>query len=254
MKCHLILGINENATEQEIEQAYQERCDKLCESREFRLESAKEYKIKELRKARSDSLRWRSLTTREKRSERLKEAGGSLINPALMFSSPIHCCGDCCAFCSSDCCMFNDGEKEAIEGCGRKADDCGCLIVVCGGLVMAIIGLAPMIPVWIAAWKTKRIQKLREQLTEALAEQQRAQGEEQGARTQWNREKDQYDIVHSFGDFFKAIDCNDCSDIYIRQQGMVEKTKAEWNQAYGKEQQISKKVQQISEELRRLTA
>ncbi|MBR5974033.1 MAG: hypothetical protein IK020_02505 [Clostridiales bacterium] len=250
MKCHLILGIDENATEQEIDQAYQEKYDKLCENRESRLESAKEYKIKELWKARSDSLKWRTLTTREKRSERLKEAGGSLINPALLISSPIHCCRDCCGFFASDecCCLFNDGEQEAIEGCGRQVDDCGCLIVI----VLAIIGLAPMIPIWIVGWKTKRIQKLRKQLEEVQAEKQRALKEEQRAKAKLEPEEDKFCIVGSFGVFFKAIGCNDSSDICKRQWGMVEKSEADWNQAYGKVQQLSNKIQQLSEELQRL--
>ena len=246
MKCHLILGIDENATEQEIDQAYQVKYDQLCENRESRLQSAKEYKIKELRKARSDSLKWLSLTTREKRSERLKEAGGSLINPALMFSSPIHCCGDCCGYCGEECFC------PELEGCGRQVDDCGCLIVVCGGVLLTFFTIAPMIPVWIVAWKKKRTEKLRKQLEEAQAELQPAHLEEQRAKALLDKENDQYDIVHSFGVFFKAIGCNDCSDINIRQLGLLEKPKADWNQAYGKVQQLSNKVQQLSEELNKL--
>ena len=67
-----------------------------------------------------------------------------------------------------------------------------------------------------------------------------ANTEKQRAELELKELQELCDIVHSFGDFFIAIECNDCSDIYKRQQEMVNASKTKWDQACKKIEQISK--------------
>jgi len=232
MRCHMILGIDENATEQEIEQAYQERYDKLCENRELCLEFARGEKIKELQKARNDSLRWLLLTTCEKRSERLQEAGGSLINPALLISSPCHCCRDFCAEC-----------KCFSPEVGREIDDFGCTLIVWAGIFLGIVSFGPPLvkavsDAIISQSEAKEAEKKKE-LGKQLKE---TQNMAHSAGKQLKDEKIQYDNVHAFCEFFKAIGCNDCSDFYKRQQGKVNVAKTNFDKANKKVERIRRQM------------
>ena len=76
---------------------------------------------------------------------------------------------------------------------------------------------------------------LERQLADANSDMQRAERELKERQDQWN-------IVYSFSDFFKAIGCNDCSDIYERQQGMVDVSKTNFDQTNKKVERIRRQM------------
>ncbi|MBR5974034.1 MAG: hypothetical protein IK020_02510 [Clostridiales bacterium] len=69
-----------------------------------------------------------------------------------------------------------------------------------------------------------------------------ANSEMQRAEVELKERQDQCDIVQLFGVFFKALGCNDYSDIFVRQQELLNASKTKWNQACEKVEQISKQI------------
>ena len=241
MKCHKILGIEENATEQEIVAAYQKRYGRLCNNEELLQSAMISQKSEELMAAKSDCMKWLTLTNSEKKSMRLKESKNSLLNSNVLYSSPIGLCSGACSgacdgyasgggFCCCDCffCFDPQNTENSVMGCARIID-IGFYIAMGLLTLTGIRFLAKYLQGVITKCKISKLEddnrKHREKLGRLIAEinsLQRTLDEITGnnlsnSQNVLLKAQCQYDVVNSFCCFFESLGCKNFEDIQSRQ-------------------------------------
>ena len=126
MRCFEALGINELATEEEINSAFQEKAKTLLESKDVLGLTAYEKKYKEICSAHAECSSWRAKPFRERALERIKEATTTGKSSDVRLNAT--CFGPCT--CTDMCCgSACDGSAVDTSCCENSTGSQTCPIV-----------------------------------------------------------------------------------------------------------------------------
>ena len=259
MKCHKILGIEENATEQEIAVAYHNKYYKLCNNTELLQDDNISIRSNELFAAKMDCIKWLTMSSSEKRSMRIRESKETLNNPNIMYSSPIGCCSMCCSEWRGCC----GGE---VVDCGNTVD-CGCYIALG---IPAIFGIFAAIAGYT---KNKRKQKIMDKIQtldyeNTSIERKREKLKNDNNSIQRNieyieekfdeyqqllsAEKNEYKSMDSFCRLFEMLGCDNLDSIRQRQQSGVTRQKNRIEQLDQDISRLNEKVKSNESEIKEI--
>lgn len=231
LKCHRVLGIEESATSPTIEKAYREKLDSLYAEGTNAPDVFIEKKSEELRSAKKECLSWATATTSEKLSLRIQEKGEALMNPNVMYTSPIGLCsacvsGCCGAFGDDSCvkCVCGENSGDGCVSCANKID-IGLYIMLglaaLGGIITLIGKIAPSIGNGIKQGKQHRNEAAAIKRESLQADYNQAMKRLNNAKTDLAVVASQYDRVTAFCHFFESLGCENCRSIITTQQGPV---------------------------------
>jgi len=255
MKYHKILGIEENATEQEIIAAYEKKQDMLCNNIELLSDDSISKKTDELLTAKAECMKWLMSTSSQRRSMRMKESRNTLMNPNILYSQPIGFCSACCYSCHGCC-------GDGIVDCGNIVDG-GCYLMIGLAIISGIIQIAS----WGKETGTRNEirqleienQRLQDSIARLRAENQNmpeslriANDKLKEARTVVSDEEKQYKRIVSFCQFFEILGCDSYEVIKERQWSSVKKARKKEDQMKNKALGISNIIQSNEEEIKRI--
>lgn len=142
MRCYEILGIEGNATKEEILEAYNEKKSFLEKSKRTLSSTAYERKLAELESAQTDCLAWEEKTNFEKFGARIRSAKQGSNNQIRLYSSDI-CIGPCTCLdaCCYYCCCGNTGTSSCcISTVGSQTIPIICDVFLWIGAISGIVG------------------------------------------------------------------------------------------------------------------
>lgn len=252
MRCHDILGIKENATLIEIEEAYSRKTKNLDKSKDVLLPGSLEIKLKELLNAKNECVAWidKSAVDRIKgrAAESMQSRTSDIRLNEICFGPCTFtdiCCGACTDALGCDCCC------PEIE--------VSCCYTVCGSQavpVIADIGIYAWI-IW-AAYKDKkekqekqereyRIQQanrarednaiINSQLTQCLAEQAKC-------ADQVRAEEEKVLFVESFMAMFTKFGTTNGQAVVTKQKEELGKTQTALSDCRKKETELRNRIKE----------
>ena len=245
MRFHDILGVRENATLSDVENAYNTKQDTLFGQRDILPDAAYNKKQQELEKAKSDCLMWISTPSFEKTKKRFIEGTKSWTSPNRMNGITIGCCTVCDDVCGSTCnnCGWGTDDSCCEYHCGSQAVPIFCDVV--GYIIIGIYALIGLFKFgkWINAGnKESRYDNAvqeQPQLQLKLAESADKVREVTFALSvKEKRERD----LNRFSDFFEAMGVNSTEELRIQERERVEAHSAEIRAAQREHDKIQKRI------------
>ena len=250
MRCHEILGIRENASVAEINNAYITKRDKLASNQDVLGMVPYGVKCKELDSAKRECLDWsqKSITGRIK--ERLENASPYSSNDLRINQ---FCCGPCT--CTDICC----GEMSNACGCDCLCGEVevSCCHSVCGSQAIPIIADIAIFAFWgwdlYKKWKAKQEQEDREyrirqaerarednvRLQEQLA---RCQADQKNIQNNVRNEEQLAQVINAHVSFFNLIGVVGTEAITSNQKSRLQAKKDEMERSRRKERELQEKI------------
>lgn len=242
MRFHDILGVRENATLSDVENAYNTKMTALSGQCEILPEAAYYKKREELDKAKGDCLLWISTPNAEKAKKRFAEGAKSWTSPNRVNGVQIGCCTVCDYVCGSGCGCEDD--SCCIGFCGSQTVPIACDVI---GYV--IIGIYALIGLFrFGKWISEGNKEARydnavseqPELQRKLAESSNTVREVTFAQSvKEKRERD----LNLFADFFETLGVNSTEDLRTQEHERVLTHSATISAAQREHDRLQKRIE-----------
>lgn len=251
MKCHEILGIKENSTIHEIENAYLNKMDILLEYQSDLNDSAYSLKAEEIATAYYDCLAWCDKSTSEKIRSKLTQNITNQSKQVRLYE--IGFCSALGGECENECC---DG--CGCEGCGTAVD--GLIYVAIGiGVLSGVIMLGSKIyNSHVEAKAEEERRKRQRNYNQAVNDNDSLGREQRNINDKMNREKSELDRLKqqqseivSFAKFSEALGAKDTTRIQQNISKKVHEKKQSVDNMQRQESEIRSKIDKNDEIIRR---
>lgn len=250
MHCHEILGIQENASCEEVEQAYSSKHSKIESSKDVLGAIPFSFKVRELEAAREDCIAWTKKTALSRFKERVAKAPTRQSSDIRLNE---FCCGPCTF--TDICC----GAMNNVCGCDCLCPEVevSCCHTVCGSQAIPIIADLGIYAYWAwslySKWKEKQEAEAREyrirqaerartenvHLEEQLG---RCRSEQKNIQDKLREEETLNNSVVAHIALFAAIGTTDLQPIYDNQQRRVQAKRDELENARKRERELQEKI------------
>lgn len=250
MRCHEILGIQENASREEIERAFSCKYSKIESGKDVLGLVPFSLKVKEIEAAKNDCLAWTERTALSRFKERVTEASSRQSSDVRLNE---FCCGPCTF--TDICC----GAMNNVCGCDCLCPEVevSCCHTVCGSQAIPIIADIGIYAYWAwslySKWKEKQEAEAREyrirqaerartenvHLEEQLG---RCRSEQKSIQGKLREEENLINAVVAHIAMFSAFGTADLQPIYDNQQKRVQAKRDELEKAHKRERELQDKI------------
>lgn len=241
MRFHDILGVRENATLSDVENAYNTKMIALSGQCEILPEAAYDKKREELDKAKGDCLVWISTPNSEKAKKRFAEGAKSWASPNRVNGVQIGCCTVCDYVCGSGSGCEDD--SCCIGCCGSQTIPIACDVI--GYVIIGIYALIGLFRFgkWISDGnrEARYDNAVREQpeLQRKLAES--ADWVREVTFAQSVKEKRERDL-NLFANFFESMGVNATEELRIQEHERVMAHSSEISAAQREHDRLQKRI------------